>query len=223
MRGKDAILAKIKRSLSTPADDSDRQTTVDQRLALAPAGIIPARGQLPDEERIALFGAIAEAYSATVSRIASMEDLPAEVSAYLKARNLPAEIRMGDDPIFKDAGFERERTLEVKKGPSDGHDMTGLSHAVGAVAESGTLVLASGQENPVTLNFLPEHHIVVVKASNIGASLEDAFAVVRQTYGKGAMPRTVNFVTGPSRSGDIEQTILLGAHGPRALHSSIVG
>ncbi|MEI9915983.1 MAG: LUD domain-containing protein [Methylovirgula sp.] len=40
---------------------------------------------------------------------------------------------------------------------------------------------------------------------------------------RGAMPRTVNFITGPSRSADIEQTLLLGAHGPRALHIIIVG
>lgn len=223
MSGRDAIMAKIKRSLSSPADDTARQNAVSERLSKAPAGIIPQRGQLPDEERIALFCSIAKKYSATVARIASIEELPGEVSSYLKSRNLPAEIRMGEDGIFNGAGFENERTLEVKKGASDGADMTGLSHAVGAVAESGTLVLTSGPDNPVTLNFLPEHHIVVVKAADVGASLEEAFANIRQTYGKGEMPRTVNFVTGPSRSGDIEQTILLGAHGPRALHIVVVG
>ncbi|MCO6187009.1 lactate utilization protein [Rhizobium sp. L1K21] len=223
MSGKDAILAKIKRSLATPAGDAARQAVVARRLEEAPAGIIPQRGQLPDEERVALFCAIAEKYNATIARIGSISELPGEVSDYLKSRNLPAEIRMGSDAFLTEAGFESERTLEVKKGASDGTDLTGLSHAVGAVAESGTLVLTSGADNPVTINFLPEHHIVVIKASDIGASLEEAFANVRQTYGKGQMPRTVNFVTGPSRSGDIEQTILLGAHGPRALHIVVVG
>ncbi len=222
MSGRDNILARVKRSLSTPADDSARQATVAERLAKAPQGIIPKRAQLPDDERVTMFCALAEKYNATTTRISSIEQLPGEVSRYLKARNLPAEIRMGNDAFFDGARFESERTLEVKKGASDGTELTGLSHAVGAVAESGTLVLTSGPDNPVTISFLPEHHIVVVKASDVGGTLEDAFANIRTTYGKGEMPRTVNFVTGPSRSGDIEQTILLGAHGPRALHIVVI-
>ncbi len=222
MSGRDNILARVKRSLATPADDTARQAAVADRLAKTPQGIIPKRAQLPDDERVSMFCAFAEKYNATTMRIKSIGELAGEVSRYLKARNLPAEIRMGNDDFFNDAGFESERTLEVKKGASDGTDMTGLSHAVGAIAESGTLVLTSGADNPVTINFLPEHHIVVVKASDVGGTLEDAFANIRASYGKGTMPRTVNFVTGPSRSGDIEQTILLGAHGPRALHIVII-
>ena len=223
MSGKDAILAKVRNSLATPAADTTRKAVVAERLASAPLGIVPQRGQLPDDKRVALFCDIAEKYNATVSRVSSLADVPAVVSAYLKDKNLPAQVRMGDDPLLAHAGWESERTLDIRKGASDGHDMTGVSHARSAVAESGTLVLVSGPDNPVTLNFLPEHHIVVVKASDVGASLEDAMAGIRQTYGKGEMPRTVNLVTGPSRSGDIEQTILLGAHGPRALHIVVVG
>ncbi len=130
---------------------------------------------------------------------------------------------MGEDPLLKDARFESEPMLTVISGASDGTDLTGVSHARGAVAESGTLVLASGPNNPVTINFLPEHHIVAVRAADVGASLEETFAGITATYGKGEMPRTVNFVTGPSRSGDIEQKIIMGAHGPRALHIVIIG
>lgn len=222
MSGRNAILTKVRKSLYTPASDASRKATVAERLAKSPVGIIPKRGQLPDDERVALFCDIAQKYNATISRVGSLAEVPAAVSTYLKDKNLPAQVRMGDDPLLAEAGWENERTLEVLKGASDGHDMTGVSHARGAVAESGTLVLSSGPDNPVTLNFLPEHHIVVVKASDVGASLEDAMAGIRKTYGKGEMPRTVNFVTGPSRSGDIEQTILLGAHGPRALHIIVV-
>ncbi|MFX8828968.1 LUD domain-containing protein, partial [Acinetobacter baumannii] len=78
------------------------------------------------------------------------------------------------------------------------------------VAESGTLVLTSGRDNPTTLNFLPEYHVVVVEASDIAGDYETIWNRVRAAYGKGTMPRTVNMVTGPSRSGDIEQTLLLG-------------
>ena len=83
--------------------------------------------------------------------------------------------------------------------------------------------LASGQDNPTTLNFLPETHIVVLRAEGVAGDYETVWAKLRARYGKGALPRTVNWVTGPSRSGDIEQTILLGAHGPRRLHVVVVG
>lgn len=222
MSARDNILAKVRRSLGVSADDAARRAAVASRLAEAKPGLIPARGQLPREERIALFSKYAEKYGATLARVAAIEDLAQEVSRYLKGHNLPASIR-GDDPLLKAAGFESEPVLTVLHGASDGTDLAGVSHARGAVAESGTLVLASGPDNPVTINFLPEHHIVAVRADDIGGSLEEAFAGVAETYGKGEMPRTVNFVTGPSRSGDIEQKIIMGAHGPRALHVVIIG
>ena len=59
-------------------------------------------------------------------------------------------------------------------------------------------------------------------AKDIAGDYESAWDKVRGAYGKGRMPRTVNFITGPSRSGDIEQTLLLGAHGPRRLHIVVV-
>ena len=90
-------------------------------------------------------------------------------------------------------------------------------------AETGTIVMLSGHENPTTINFLPEHHIVVVDAGAIQGDLETVLADIRTHYGKGNMPRTVNLISGPSRSGDIEQKLVLGAHGPRALHLIVVG
>jgi L-lactate dehydrogenase complex protein LldG len=97
-----------------------------------------------------------------------------------------------------------------------------VSHAFGAIAESGTLAMVSGAENPSTLNFLPDNHIIVVSAKDIAGDYESVWNRVRFAYGKGSMPRTVNWITGPSRSGDIEQTLLLGAHGPRRLHVVVV-
>jgi L-lactate dehydrogenase complex protein LldG len=78
-------------------------------------------------------------------------------------------------------------------------------------------------DNPTTLNFLPEVHIVVVRGDDILGDYETAWDMIRVRYGRGTMPRAVNLVTGPSRSADIEQTLLLGAHGPRRLHIVLVG
>ena len=222
MNGKEAILHKIRSSLKVPSNDTVREASVAARLADHPAGIIPARGQLPPEERLALFVSMAEKYSATTERIETLNALPAAVSEYLKRRNLPAAIRIGKDPRLATAPWSSEATLEIRHGASDGHDLAAVSHAFGAIAETGTLALFSGPDNPVTLTFLPEHHIVVLRADEVSGDMESVWARFRAIRG-GDMSRTVNFVTGPSRSADIEQTLLLGAHGPRALHIVIVG
>ena len=83
-------------------------------------------------------------------------------------------------------------------------------------------MLLSGPDNPTTLNFLPDNHIVVLAAADIVGDYETAWDRLRAAFGKGRMPRLVNMITGPSRSGDIEQKLLLGAHGPRRLHVVIV-
>ena len=222
MRARDTVLGKIRRSLHVDGGDAARRAAVAARIESAPRSVIPRRGQLPKEERIALFTAMAEKVSATVARVASEDDVPSAVADFLRSHNLPASVRMGDDGLI--AGLPWERTqVEVTRGPSDGNDPVGLSHAAAGVAETGTLVLLSGVENPTTLNFLPETHIVVVRADDIAGDYESVWDAVRETYGRGIMPRTVNMVTGPSRSADIEQKLLLGAHGPRRLHIVVLG
>ncbi|MFC5445953.1 LutC/YkgG family protein [Rhizobium halophytocola] len=223
MSGKTAILGKIRGSLGADRDDETRRRTVAERIASPPVGIIPARGQLPLEDRIALFRAMAEKYNATTDRIDTLDRLPAAVGEFLRAHNLPAVLRMGADPRLAEAPWSSENTLEIRHGASDGLDLVGISHAFGGIAETGTLALLSGADNPVTISFLPEQHIVVVAADAIGGDLETVFARLRAANGKATMPRTLNFITGPSRSADIEQKLLLGAHGPKALHIIVVG
>jgi L-lactate dehydrogenase complex protein LldG len=98
-----------------------------------------------------------------------------------------------------------------------------VSHAFAGVAETGTLVMASGADNPTTLNFLPDTHIVVVDAKDVAGDYEMVWARVRETFGTDALPRAINLITGPSRSADIAQILILGAHGPRRLHVLVVG
>src|SRR5690606_23476498 len=115
--------------------------------------------------------------------------------------------------------------LSIHHGRSDGDDPVSLTAAFAGVAETGTLMLTSGAAHPTTLNFLPDTHIVVLRADQIVGPYEAAWTRLRarqQAQAGGAMPRTVNFVTGPSRTGDIEQKIQLGAHGPRRLHIVLV-
>ncbi|PTW62380.1 L-lactate dehydrogenase complex protein LldG [Breoghania corrubedonensis] len=224
MSGRDAILGRLKRRLEREGDlESARADEVARRLDDAPAGIIPARGQLPGGERIALFQRMAEAVQASVEHVAAMADVPKAIAHQLSQRNLPAAVRIGADAALAAMPWEASAPLEVRHGPSDGNDLAAVSHALAGIAETGTLVLASGTDNPTTLNFLPDLHIVVVEAGDIDGDMEAVLARIRRKFGKGTMPRALNMVAGPSRSADIEQTLILGAHGPRALHVVIVG
>lgn len=223
MSAREAILAKLRASLRVSPADAGRDAAVATRLKKAPKGVIPERAQLPEAERVALFCRSAEKLSASVERVRNHDAVPKAVAAYLRGRNLPASLRMGDDRRLLAMPWEKQKTLNIKKGASDGDDEVGLSHATAAIAETGTLVMTSGEDNPTTINFLPEHHIVVVDAADIDGDLETVFGRIRKRFGKGKMPRTVNLISGPSRSGDIEQKIVLGAHGPRALHIIVVG
>lgn len=218
-----AILAKMRASMGRGGDDTARRAAVADRLQRSPRGLVPARGQLDPAGRIDLFCEMAEKVQASIVRLADPADIPAAVSAYLKSKNLPARVRTGADARLAGLPWESQAHLEVAKGRAEADDMASVSHALGGVAETGTLMLTSGADNPTTLNFVPEHHIVVLNASDIAGDYETLWDRVRSIHGKGTMPRTVNLVTGPSRSADIEQTLLLGAHGPRALHILVVG
>ena len=222
MSGREAILGKIRASLGSPTSNAARADLVAKRLADAPVGVVPARGQLPEKERVGLFCAMAQKVAATVERVQQPEHVPEAVATYLRSKNLPASVRMGADERLRAMPWTAITSLEVKAGPAVSEDEVGVSHAVAGVAETGTVVLHSGPANPTTVNFLPEHHIVVVDAKEIAGDLETVFAKVRHAFGKGQMPRTLNLITGPSRSGDIEQKLLLGAHGPRALHLIVI-
>jgi L-lactate dehydrogenase complex protein LldG len=154
--------------------------------------------------------------SASVVVLESAAAVPAEVARYLRDSNLPLEARMGADPRLAALDW-RGAAMTMADGASTGADLTAVSHAFAGVAETGSLVLLSGPDNPVTLNFLPDNHVVVLSAADLVGDLETVLARLRREHG-GALPRTLNIVTGPSRSADIEQTLLLGAHGPRRLH-----
>lgn len=145
-----------------------------------------------------------------------MDDLPAALAQELRARNLPAAIRTGDDPAFdRDWG-----TLERTTGPGRIAEPATLTRADLALAETGSVLVSSGEDNPITLNFLGETHFVVLDAADVCGGFEDLWARWRQS---GGSPRTVSLITGPSRSADIGQTLQLGAHGPVALHIFVVG
>ena len=214
------IFTAVRRSLGVNGREAPRRAAIADRLANSPAGPVPARGSGSD--RLAVFQAEAERSFATFAVVAAHSDVPEEVGRFLRENNFPHRLRMGVDPVLAKMGWDAA-TFDVAIGRSFGDDATSVSRAFAAVAETGSLVLTGGTDNPTTLNFLADNHIIVIDAEDVVDAFESVWRRVREKFGKGSMPRALNFVTGPSRSADIEQTMLLGAHGPRTLHIILVG
>lgn len=138
----------------------------------------------------------------------SMRDVPEAVAEVLRSRNMAAQIHIPPDSELGDFS-----NLEVKRNPPGQFDAA-LTFASFAIAETGTLAYAAGKGNPASWHFRPVLEIAIVRAGTVVDELEDVLAALKA---KGGLPTTLNLVTGPSRTGDIEQTMELGAHGPKSL------
>ncbi len=223
--------AVAKNTGKTPDSLGDPHADANSRLTDHPVNLIPARGRLGKKARVDLFIREAERVSATVARVSSLVGVPREVARFLAKNNLPMTLKIASEISEETIPWTEQTLLKVEEGRADGTEHTSVSRAFAGVAETGTLVVLSGPGNPTTLNFLPPSHVCVVLASEITGDYEDVWARLRaekNDEGKGDggsggfLPRTVNWITGPSRTADIEQTLLLGAHGPQRLHIVIV-
>jgi L-lactate dehydrogenase complex protein LldG len=215
------ILNGIRRSLHRGELSGAAKQEVEARLATPPRGPDVARAMLAQPEKVALFCRWAETNNATVARVAASE-VAAEVTNYLARNNLPAQAAMAPSPLLDGYDWAGQKMLALRRGRGEGSDQVSITGAFAAIAETGTVVMASGPDHPVTLNLLPDTHIVVLRESDIVGGYEDVWVRLRARYGKDRMPRTVNTITGPSRTGDIEQAMELGAHGPRRMHIVVV-
>ena len=221
-QARERILAAVRQSLGTQSRAAGDHAELEDRLASPPRGELPARGAVDHDARLALFEEMALEVSATVARLPNMAAVPKAIADYLKEHNIPPKLKLAPDPLLDEPDWATEPLLETARGKADPQDEVSVTAAAAGVAETGTLVLMSGPGGPTTLNFLPDNNIVILKAGTVKGSYEDAWDLLRETQGAGHLPRTVNFITGPSRTGDIEQTIQLGAHGPRRLHILLI-
>ena len=220
MSSRDAMLANI-RSKVSKGNEAARRAAVDAHLSAHPRNLIPARGVGDDEHRLRVFTEMMEAVGGSVEVVNDINDVPHAAAGYLRGNNLPAKLRRGSDEVLAKLPWHRGM-LEIDVGRAVDADRAAITRAFAGIAESGTIIQISGPDNPTTLNFLPEAHVVVLEAGNLFASYEEAWSKLRIEMGEAVMPRTVNMISGPSRTADIEQTIVRPAHGPKNMHVIIV-
>lgn len=200
------ILSRIAAAHGRPPE-ADAPEEVSRRLRERPMGP-QLHWQDSDRER---FLARLHAASATVDRVADLGDAAAALEDYLNRERLEDPAVLAPHPLLHELPLPGALRRALS-----GDDRTAVTVAFAGVAETGSLALLSGSDTPTAYNFLPEHLVCVLEAKRIVANLEDLWARIRAE--RGTLPRTVNLVTGPSRTADVEQTIQLGAHGPRRLH-----
>lgn len=209
------ILARLKSVLDAKQDQAQRERQASERIRAANPNLVPLRGRAEGITRAVMFKSEAELAQADVRQVRRLGDVADLVRTTCQEAQASA-LKIAPDPRLKALDWQG---LRVEFGPGAGTDLVGLSMAYAGVAETGTLVMVSGPASPSTLNFLPDVHIVVVRSEDIAANYEQVWARLREDAppNTSVMPRTVNWITGPSRTADIEQTLLLGAHGPRKL------
>jgi L-lactate dehydrogenase complex protein LldG len=224
--GREQILGGIRKALKRGPLDEEKAAPLRARLAAPTRNLIPKRATtLEPKAQVDLFVGMAQEVQTTVERVASLADVPGAVASYLASENLPAELAMSPDTSLDAIPWGDRPLLQIRRGKAEPGDQVSLTPVFAGIAETGTLMLASGAATPSTLNFLPDTHIVVMRADQVVPTYEEGWTKLRERQaspdGK-FMPRTINFITGPSRTGDIEQRMILGAHGPRRLHIVLV-
>ena len=217
MSSREEILGRVRAGLQRNATNAGAgREVMAAALSSSSQGPKPVFDAAP-QALLERFRVKSELQSSTVDRVAADGDVPAAIARYLTDMKLPKTAVV--QPVLASLDWVGAGLTVEARGARDA-DLVGITGCFCAVAETGTLMMCSSADTPAAVSLLPETHIAVVRASRIVAYLEDAWDLARKELGK--LPRAVNFISGPSRTGDIEQTIVLGAHGPYRVHLVIV-
>jgi L-lactate dehydrogenase complex protein LldG len=207
------VLGAIRAALGREALDAEARTRLEARLASPAANLLPHSA----EDVVALFVRNAAAQAMSLARLGSLDAVPEAVAAYIADHRLAARAVVA--PALRALAWPAH--LELRTGPAGQDDLLSVTPCFAAVAETGSVALISGPESPTTLNFVPDDHLVVVETARIVRYQEEVWARLRRDFD--SLPRTVNLISGPSRTADIEQVLQLGVHGPRRVHLLLVG
>ena len=206
---KEQVLSSIRRKL---ADTSSSTKNIEAQYAQLQSHIVPiVQYDLVDEFELQL-----KALSGLVTRIKTNHEIVSVVLNHIQNEKIASDLLISSVKEFKQLSWPE--SINLKYGKASKKDKIALSLAYAGVAETGSIVMLSSPQTPTSHNFMVEDHLLVLQASKIVTNLEDVWTSLECKN----MPRTVNVLTGPSRTGDVEQTIQIGAHGPLRFHVIIL-
>jgi L-lactate dehydrogenase complex protein LldG len=221
MNSRDMVLARLTDRLNAHSTGESRRGNVHVRIADHPANTIPGRGQVPAKERVQLFETMLSQVHGTVAGINSSADIPRAIYDYLKTNNLGTEICLSPDIADLELDWLLVPGLKVGQWQARQSIEVGITGCYGAVAETGSLVVCSSAIHAITMNFLAETNIVILRVCDIVGVYEEIWTRMRQETSS-RMPRDLTLISSPSCTGDIEMILEYGAHGPKNLHVIIL-
>lgn len=219
MTGRERILRSVRMALSGANSPTSRISAAEIYPTFFPS---TTKTENSGHELAALFADRLRANCATVTEIADWASAPLEVERYLSDSGLEPLVRTGFDPRLEGVDWSKTPRLRVERGPGRFDNFVGLTYAIAGVAEIGALLVASGRANPVTLSFTQATNIVLLDHNDIVATYEEAWALAQKLFAPN-LPRTLNLISGPSRTADIGGRPVLGAHGPAQMLVLIIG
>lgn len=212
---REKVIARIRTALGRGATSEVQTAKLRERIARHSRHIEPAF----DEPLQRRFQQKLEAAEASCAVLDTLAEVGPEIERYLEAADLAKRLLTSGDELL--ATIEWPSSIDLRQWVAGDDERVALTVAYCGIAETGTLMLVSGKLKPIRLNFLPDYHIVLLRADHLLPRMEDAWDKMRESFTR--IPRTVNFISGPSKTADIEQTVEYGAHGPRCLHVILVG
>lgn len=227
MTEKEKILARIREALAVPAPiGGSHHASVVSPLhsTLAPHPSSLARTWLPlvgesFEARLALFQKNSADLKSTFQLVDDQDHLIRSLCSLRDAEGwkkiathsgelTDKAVRALDLPVCRTDRPYNVNELESCE--------VGITECDALIAQTGSVLVTARSAGGRALSVLPPHHVVLARRNQLIADLLDAFALLKKKYG-GNYPSFISFITGPSRTGDIERILVLGAHGPKKL------
>lgn len=211
---KQTIFKKLRANLNNAAPQKERVQSVNNLpttpiATYQPANLISSKQQLVNEFKVRL-----ENQSTKVYLVESKTKIPEILAGILPQYSHSQILYAGKDQKINTLDWQEEG-IELNEGTPSENGAVSISHSFAGAAETGTLFFTSGPENPARNNYLSTTHIALIHEDTIVQTYEEAFAI--QSSMQADLPRSLMMISGPSRTADIEQTLILGAHGPTEL------
>lgn len=224
--GRDEVLARVRRALRTPTDAHVKASTLagEGSACAGPVTgpvigpvLVPVMGT--HGERMARFAERSLQLRTRFEVVDSLEAARAVVGSIADEEGWGAVAVSGESGASEAVdgiGCPVVRTDKRYDPAVLERCDAGVTGCVALVAETGSVLVTCVDNGGRAVSVLPPHHVVIARAGQLVAGLREAFGVLRTAH-PGVLPSQVSFITGPSRTGDIERILVLGAHGPRRL------